>query len=224
MKRGKFMIVSAVALVLAMVGSAYAQGDFSPKMTFSLSDTKVGANPEMTLTVEQDNNEEELGTVTLKIPAGFSLPSDEDVPNDDQLGTGTINIHAGPGCRPGFPAEVDTNVGPLPARLEERDRTDEQQDSGVYAAWLLDISGVTTVPMVVTGSVAKGWTVYGEINPNDNTCPPFSFELTVQSETSSGVPILINPKKPGKKVFSGTFTSTDSPASVTIKQAIAITK
>lgn len=224
MKRGKFLIVSALALVLAMVPTAWAQGDFSPKMTFSLSDTKVNANPEMNMTVSQDNNEEELGTVTLKIPAGFSIPTDEAVPHNDTLGTGTINIHAGPGCRPGFPAELDGNLGPLPATMKEQDRTDEQQDAGVYASWLLDISGVTRVPFVITGSKAKGFTLYGEIAPNDNTCPPFDFELTINSESSSGVPIFVNPSKAGKKVFSGTFTSIDSPASVTIKQAITITK
>ncbi len=223
MKRTKFLVATASALVLAMVGSAFAQGDFSPKMTFELSDARVKANPQMKLHVEQDNDEEELGTVTIKIPKGFSLPADEAVPNEDQLGSGTINIHAGPGCRPGGPPGVDTNLT-FPATLEERDRSDEQQDSGIYAAWLLDISGVTTVPLAVTGSKTTGWTIFGEIAPNDNTCPPFSFDLNVNSQSASGVPILVNPKRAGKKVFSATFTSVDSPATVTIKQAIQITK
>ena len=90
--------------------------------------------------------------------------------------------------------------------------------------WFLDISGVTIVPLVVTGSKLTGWTLVGEIAPNDNTCPPFSFELKVNSQTASGVPILINPRRAGKKVFSGTFTSADSPATKTIKQPIVITK
>lgn len=221
MKRSKFLFVSALTLVLAMVGSASAQGDFSPKMTFSLSDTRVKANPQLKLIVEQDNNEEELGTVTLKIPAGFKLPPDSAIPNNDQLGAGTINIHAGPGCRPGAPAEADANIT-APATLKEQDRTDEQRDSGVYASWLLDISGVTKVPFVITGSKAIGWTIYGEIVPNDNTCPPFSFKLNLNSQSASGVPILINPRRTGRKVFRGTFTSIDSPASVTIRQAIKI--
>ena len=221
MKRTKFLAVSALTLVLAMVGSASAQGDFSPEMTFSLSDTRVRANPQMTITVAQDNNEEELGTVTLKIPAGFKLPPDAAVPNDDQLGSGTINIHAGPGCRAGAPPDVDAPIT-APATLKETDRTDEQQDSGIYAAWVLDISGVTKVPLVITGSKAVGWTIYGEIAPNDNTCPPFSFELKVNSQSASGVPILVNPRRTGRKVFSGTLTSIDSPASVTIKQAFRI--
>ena len=221
MKRSKFLVLSALTLVLAMVGSASAQGDFSPKMTFSLSDARVRANPQMTITVEQDNNEEELGTVTLKIPAGFSLPSDAKVPNNDELGEGTINIHAGPGCRPGGPQDADAPIT-APATLRETDRTDEQQDSGVYAAWVLDISGVTRVPLVITGSKAVGWTIFGEIAANDNTCPPFSFELKVNSQSASGVPILRNPRVAGKKVFKATFTSTDSPATVTIRQVIRI--
>lgn len=217
-----------IALVLAMV-AAFSIGpmakalDFSPKMTFELSDVRVKANPQMTIKVEQDNDEEELATVTLKIPKGFKLPTDAAVPNDDQMGSGTINIHAGPGCRPGAPAEADAPIT-APATLKERDRTDEQMDAGVYAVWFLDISGVTNVPLLVTGSKAAGWTLVGEIAANDNTCPPFSFELKVNSQTTSGVPILVNPKLPGKKVFSGTFTSSDSSASVTLRSPITITR
>lgn len=217
-----------IALVLGMV-CAFSLGpmakavDFSPEMSFDLSDKRVKANPQMTISVAQDNNEEELATVTLRIPKGFSLPADDAVPNDDQMGSGTININAGPGCRPGAPAEADAPIT-APATLKERDRTDAQMDEGVYAVWFLDISGVTNVPLVVTGSKAVGWTLVGEIAPNDNTCPPFSFELNVNSQTTSGVPILVNPKKAGKKVFSGTFTSANSPASVTVKTPITITK
>ena len=189
--------------------------------TFSLSDTRVKANPQMKLTVEQDNNEEELATVVLKIPAGFKLPTDAAVPNNDQLGSGTINIHGGPGCRPGAPQDADAPIT-APATINERDRTDEQQDLGVYAVWLLDISGVTNVPLVITGSRAAGWTLTGEIAPNDNTCPPFSFEVNINSQSASGVPIIKNPGVAGKKVFKATFTSADSPASVTIRQPIRI--
>ena len=219
-----FKIAFVVAVVGAMsLGPIAHAGDFSPEMTFELSDTRVKANPQMKLTVSQEDNEEELATVTLKIPRGFKLPPDAAIPNDDQMGAGTINIHVGPGCRPDAPAPVDANAT-LPATLKERDRTDEQIDAGIYAVWLLDISGVTTIPLEVTGSTAVGWTLAGEIAPNDNTCPPFNFELNVNSQTTSGVPILINPKRTGKKVFSGTFTSADSPATATIKQPIVITK
>ncbi|MBW3594988.1 MAG: hypothetical protein KY391_05365 [Actinobacteria bacterium] len=214
------LVVSIVG-VLSLGPIAHA-GDFTPTMTFKLSDTRVKANPQITITVEQDNNEEELATVTLKIPRGFKLPPDAKVPNNDQLGSGTINIHAGPGCRPGGIPDADAPIT-APATLKEADRTDEQQDAGVYAVWVLDISGVTKVPLVITGSKAVGWTLVGEIAPNDNTCPPFSFELKVNSQSTSGVPILKNPRKPGKKVFKGLFTSADSPATYLQKSVIRIT-
>ena len=221
MKIFKIAFVVAVVGVMSLGPIAHA-GDFSPEMTFDLSDTRVKANPQMKITVSQEDNEEELATVTLRIPKGFKLPPDAAIPNDDQMGAGTINIHVGPGCRPDAPAPADANAT-LPATLKERDRTDEQIDAGVYAVWLLDISGVTTIPLEVTGSKLAGWTLAGEIAPNDNTCPPFNFELNVNSQTTSGVPILINPRRAGKKVFSGTFTSADSPATATIKQPITIT-
>jgi hypothetical protein len=221
MKTLRVSLVLALTAAMSVVGTARA-GDFSPKMTFDLSDKRVKANPQMTITVEQDNDEEELANVTLRIPKGFSLPPDDAVPNNDQMGTGTINIHAGPGCRPGGPADADAGIT-APATLKETDRTDEQKDAGVYAAWLLDISGVTNVPLEITGSKRLGWTAYGEIAPNDNTCPPFSFELKVNSQTASGVPILVNPKRAGKKVFSGTFQSLDSGTTVTLTSKIVIT-
>ena len=223
MKITRILLASALVATLTMVGSASAeQGDFSPVMTFELSDTRVRANPQLTIHVEQDNNEEELGTVTLRIPKGFKLLPDAAIPHDDQIGSGTINIHVGPGCRPGAPPDTD---GPatLPATVKEQDRTDEQADSGVRAVWLLDISGVTKIPLVITGTPRTGFTFYGEIAPNDNTCPPFSFDLNINSQTTSGVPVLKNPRFPGKKAFSGTFTSIDSPAAVTIRQVIKIT-
>ena len=222
MKIIKIAFVAAIVGGLSLGPIAHA-GDFSPEMTFELSDTRIKANPQMKITVSQEDGEEELATVTLRIPKGFKLPPDAAIPNDDQMGSGTINIHVGPGCRPDAPAPADSNAT-LPATLKERDRSDEQMDSGVYAVWLLDISGVTTIPLEVTGSKLAGWTLQGEIAPNDNTCPPFNFELNVNSQTTSGVPILINPRRTGKKVFSGTFTSADSPATATIKTPIVITK
>ena len=212
----------AVLGALMIVGTASA-ADFSPEMTFELSDARVKANPQLKVHLEQDDNEEELGTVTLKIPAGFKLPADAAIPNNDQLGSGTINIHAGPGCQPGQEA-LPTAPVTAPATLVEQDRTDEQIDNGVLAVWNLDISGVTEVPLVITGSKAVGFTLYGEIAPNANTCPPFSFDLNVNSQAASGVPLLINPKKPGKKKFTASLTSIDSPAVVDIKQVIKITK
>ena len=221
MKIFKMALVAAIAGALSLGPIAHA-GDFSPTMTFDLSDKRVRANPQMTITVEQEDNEEELATVTLKIPAGFKLPADAAIPNNDQLGSGTINIHAGPGCRADGPPGADAGIT-APATLKEQDRDDEQQDGGIYAVWILDISGVTKVPLEITGSKAVGWTLVGEIAANDNTCPPFSFELNVNSQSASGVPILKNPRKPGRKVFKGTFTSANSAAIYTQKTPIVIT-
>ena len=222
MKRIRRTLTLALALVIAFPVVA-AAGDFSPEFTFDLSDTRIKANPQMTLTLAQENGEEELGHVTLRIPAGFKLPSDAAVPNDDQIGSGTINIAAGPGCRPGAPAADAKAPISAPATLKEKDRTDEQVDSGVFAVWILDISGVTQVPLEIRGSRATGYTFDGDIAPNDNTCPPFSFELKINSQTTSGVPVLKNPRYAKRYKFSATFTSADSPATVTIPQVFKIT-
>jgi hypothetical protein len=204
--------------------SALAQGDFSPTIEFSLSDTRVKANPQMTVKVAQENGEEELNDVTLTIPKGFTLPADEAIANEDQLGAGTINIAVGPGCRADFPNKEAKAPADLPATLAEKDRTEEQVQAGIWAVWNLDISGVTSIDLEITGSKTAGWTLKGPIPANDQTCPPFSFELNINSQSTAGVPILINPKKPGKKVFTALFTSADSPATVLLKQPIKITK
>jgi hypothetical protein len=224
MKQLTRIVAIVVGATLAFGSSAFAQGDFSPTIEFSLSDTRVKANPQMTVKVAQEDGEEELNDVTLTVPKGFSLPADEAIAAEDQLGAGTINIAVGPGCRADFPQKDVKAPADLPATLSEKDRTEEQVQSGVYAVWNLDISGVTSIDLEITGSKATGWTLKGPIPANDQTCPPFSFELNINSQSAAGVPILINPKKAGKKVFSATFTSADSPATVLIKQPIKITK
>ena len=224
MKLARALVV--LTTTVAMFGPLAAHaGDFSPTIKFELSDTRVKANPQMKVSVAQEAGEEELAHVTLTIPKGFNLPGDEAVTDGDQLGSGTINIAAGPGCRadapPGTPTPEASNI---PATLKEKDRTDDQVQAGVYAVWNLDISGVTNIDLAITGSKKTGWVLDGDIPPNDYTCPPFSFELNVNSQSTAGVPILINPKKPGKAVFSATFISQDSPATVTLTQKIKITK
>ena len=94
----------------------------------------------------------------------------------------------------------------FPATLKETDRTDEQADRGVHAVWFLDITGVTKITLEVTGSKKAGWKIDGDIPANDNTCPPLVFDLTVNA-TAGDVPIVTNSKKPGTKIFTGTFTS-----------------
>ena len=213
-----------VGALLAFGAFPAHAGDFSPTISFELSDARVKANPQLTVKVAQEDGEEELSHVHLTIPKGFSLPPDEAIADGDQLGSGTININVGPGCRPGSPTPTAKAPADLPATLKERDRTEEEQQAGIYAVWNLDVTAVK-IDLAITGSKKTGWVLDGDIPPNDNTCPPFSFELRINSQsTTGGVPILVNPKKPGKKTFTATFTSADSPATLLLKQVITITK
>jgi hypothetical protein len=130
-------------------------------------------------------------------------------------------IEVGPGCHPsggGAPSGPAT----LPATLFEEDRTDEQADRGVYAVWVLDIMGVTKINLEVTGSVGSGFTLDGDIPANNFTCPPFSFDLTINKKSEGGTTILKNPRVAGKKKFSATFFSQDSPAKITLFTPITI--
>ncbi|MGH2695110.1 MAG: hypothetical protein ACRDJJ_09910 [Actinomycetota bacterium] len=224
MRATRLAALTVVLLVMAMslaTGPASA-GDFSPKLKFGLSNTKVKANPEMTVHVEQEEGEEELAHVTLRIPKGFKIPGDEAVEDGDVLGTGEIVIESGPGCHPSGGGAPTAPSPPLPAELFEQDRSDEEADRGVYAVWVLDISGVTKITLLVTGSRASGFTLDGDIPANAFTCPPFSFDLTINQKSDGGVTILKNPKVAGKKKFSATFFSQDSPAKITLVQPITI--
>jgi hypothetical protein len=223
MKLVRALIV--VMTTIAMFGPLAAHaGDFSPTIQFELSDTRVKANPQMKVSVAQEAGEEELSHVKLTIPKGFNLPGDDAIADGDQLGSGTININVGPGCNPASPSDAVKAPADLPATLKERDRTDDEKQAGVYAVWNLDVTAVK-IDLLITGSKKTGWILEGDIPPNDNTCPPFSFALNINSQsTTGGVPILTNPKKAGKTLFGATFTSADSPATVTLTQKIKITK
>jgi len=224
MRRTKWFATALVAS-LALMGNAFAEGDFSPEMTFSISDTTVGGNPEIAIHVAQDSaDEEEMGHVTLGIPKGFNIAADEDIPADTELGTGNIVIRGGTTCRNdqanAIPLSQDL---PLPATLKELDRTDEQSDRGVHAVWLLDITTVAKITLEVTGSTKAGWKLDGDIPANDNTCPPLVFDMTVNAKAGD-VPIVTNALKPGTKIFTGTFTSQESPTVKTLKTKIKLTK
>ncbi len=222
MKAIRHVLLAGVLLAVP-VAHANAQGDFSPKMTFTLSDTKVKANPSMDIHVEQDANEEELGHVTLRIPKGFNLATDEAIPDGTTIGEGNISIHVGPSCHPSFPADGATAAANLPAEISEVDRTDEQVDEGVWSVWHVDVR-VTRFDLVVTGSPASGFVLDADIPGNDGSCPPLTFDASIVAATDDGTPILTNPKRAGNKTFSGTFSSQTSPATVTITQVIKITK
>ena len=209
-----------LAVPLALIGSASA-ADFTPTMSFGLAPAKVKANPELTISLAQETGEEELGHVTLKIPAGFNLPADAKIDDGDTIGVADLAIDSGPRCAGAGPASAPAT---FPMRnIIESDRSDEQADRGVKAVWIVDLQPVTEIPLEITGSIRKGWKLDGDIPANQFTCPPLTFDGTIFDRTGTGdVPIIKNPKKPGKYVFSGTFSSQDSGAKVTIKQPIKI--
>ena len=219
MRVAKKVLVPLLALPLALMGSASA-GNFTPKMKFALKPAKVKSNPSLDIYVAQDDGEEELGHVTLQVPAGFKLPTDAQIDDGDKLGTADLEIAAGPGCA-GAGASAPAM---FPMRnIVERDRTDEQADRGVKAVWVVDLQPVTTIPLEVTGSPRKGYKLDGDIPANQFTCPPLVFDSTIFKRSESGnVPIMKTPKKPGRYTFKGTFHSQDSPTTKTIRQRIRI--
>lgn len=216
----------AAVMGLMLVGSVQAQeSTFTPEISFELSDTKVKANPELKIHVEQSEEEEELSSVELFIPKGFNLPADDAIPNNTTLGSGQIQIKAGPACRPDAGGNIPVGgMVTLPATLQEIDRNDDQISSGVYAVWRLNIQGVTNITLEITGSKKQGFKLAGPIPANDNTCPPLVFDMTVNAKAANDVPILTNAAKPKNHKFAATFISQDSPAVVTIVQKIKLTK
>lgn len=228
MRISKRIFALSLAVPLAVIGSASA-GDFTPKMRFGLNPAKVKANPKLTIKLEQDAGEEELGHVTLQIPKGFKLPSDAAIADGEHLGVADLSFNAGPGCAGG----VGSGPAMFPDRnILEKDRTDEQADRGVKAVWVVDLQPVTTIPLEVTGSPQRGWKLDGDIPANQFTCPPFVFDATIFAKTEAGgappsgggTKIVKNPAKPGRYTFAGTFSSQDSPTKVTIKQKIKVTR
>ena len=226
------VLLMALALGASMLVST-AQAKFEPKFTVELSDTKVGANPELTFKLEFAEDDEEIGNFIGYIPKGFNIASDEQIPTTtnaagrergEVIGSGDISIGAGPGCHPSFPAKQVKGSVPVPATFYERERTDEEADRGVHAVWLLDIEPANRVRLLVTGSLATGWKIEGAPTPSDATCNPLSATFTINAKSESGVPILTNALKAGKKKFMADIVSQDSPAIAHFEQFITLTK
>ena len=217
------VFVAALMAVALMAGVAYA--DFTPQFSMALSDTKALANPDMDFHMEFDENDEEIGMFTAYIPKGFNLAADEDIENGEAIGGGEITITAGPGCRPGPEGELPLQAPvTVSATFEERDRTDEEADSGVHAVWFLNLEPLNRVRLLVTGSAARGWTVAGAPDPSDNTCNPLLVDLTITGKSESGVPVITNPAKAGKYVFRAEISSQDSPSVAKFTTAVKISK
>lgn len=196
MRRTLFVTLAA-GLALVLTATA-AWVEFSPDSEYTLSDTKAGANPEVSFHTEQDAGEEELAKIKLTIPKGFSIPADAQIEDGTQLGSGEIVIAVGPGCaNPAIPVTVPA---PVPVDINERDLTDAEAQQGFKAAWIVDLRPVTTIDLLIKGNRKIGHTLEGDIPANPLTCPPFSFDATFQAE-AGGTKLYINPKKAGTYTF-----------------------
>jgi hypothetical protein len=219
MKRSRFIPLVAIAVSFGLMGPEAIAAEFSPTITFKLSDNKTGANPSLDIQVAQEKDEEELKSVSLEVPAGFTLPLDAQIPNNTQLGSGTIIIDIGPRCS--NPSNPLSAPGRLPATIKELDRDSADTAEGAIAKWLVDIQSVTSIELLVKGSTADGYTLAGDIPANANTCPPFSFTATIQAK-AAGVEILKNPATPGTYTFGATFTGLGG-STAKITQPVEIT-
>lgn len=212
--------IGAIAglLVLSLAAPAPA-AEFSPTTRFKLSPRKVKANPQVTVTVAQEEGEEELAHVELMVPGGFGLPGDGKIDDGEVLGEGTIEIAAGPACGGGVGSIPVT----VPVEIIERDRTEDEVAAGVKAVWVVDLRPVTTIDLLITGSRKAGWSLAGEIPQNDATCPPFSFEATLNETSSGGTKIFKNPRAPGRYTFEAHYTGVEG-STAHISQKVRIKK
>ena len=200
MKRFKHAIVLvAGAVILGLVAEAGA-ADFSPTIEYTLGDKKANANTTVRVVLKQETGEEELKTVELRFPAGYNLATDQQLTNNELLAAGSITIDGGPRCRPGGPPVGSAPLN-IPVEVVEHDRTSAQIASGAEAVYFVDLEPVTRVELLVYGSPSKGWRLEGLVPANENTCPPFTFDITFRARSAdSDVPIFTNPQ------FGGTYT------------------
>lgn len=222
MRRTRVAAIVVMALVFGLVGTSHADDGFAPKFTVGLSDTKVKANPALNFHLEFAADDEEIGLFTGYLPKGFKIAPDAAIENDEEIGGGEINIHGGPGCHPQAPSDQPKSNIPVSATFQEKDRTDEEADSGVHAVWFLNLEPLNRVRLLVTGSPTTGWKVEGAPTPSDWTCNPLIVDLTINAKSESGVAIVKNAKKPGPKKFMADIVSQDSPAIAHFEQIIKL--
>ena len=220
----KSVLFMALTLAMSMlIGPAHAE--FTPKFSVKLTDTKVNGNPAMTFHLEFDAEDDEIGLFTGFVPKGFTIATDEQIPDDEEIGSGEITVRAGFDCRPGPEGAIPVGAEvTIPATFYEVARNDDEIDAGVIAVWNLDIEPANRVRLKVTGSPATGYRISGAPDPSDNTCNPLVADLTINAKSASGVPIITNPAKAGKKKFMADISSQDSPEIAHFEQIIVITK
>ena len=223
----------ALTLVMALMAGV-RQAKFAPKFTVELSDTKALGNPAMTFHLEFAEDDEEIGLFTGFLPKGFTIAGDEDDPRTtneagqevgEVIGSGEIAIAAGPTCHPG-------PEGGIPSKQTSRSlrrstsavAPTKRSTSGVHAVWLLDLEPAQPCASPGQGSPPPGGRSAVHPDPSDNTCNPLIVDLTINATSESGVKIITNPKKPGKKKFMADISSQDSPTIAHFEQIITITK
>lgn len=198
------LFLGAVSLSLTVGGASRAQGsDFSPTVEYTLCTADSGdkCTPDYYASsvaqyrtyVSQDDGEEELKHVTVKIPAGVGLPKDRHLENGEELGSATIEIAFGPGCAGG----VGKETFPIDGRLIERDRTDAEAKRGVRLVVRIDLTPIPPIDLKYFGNKRSGYRVETEVPEDPFTCPPFSFDARYVARTESGVPLWRNPPEPG---------------------------
>lgn len=215
MRRPKLALALVSGVILLGLVAEAGAADFSPTIEFTLGESKANVNSTFRTIVKQDAGEEELASVELKVPAGFSLPTDQQLTNGERLGGGTIIIAAGACPSAGAP-------GTVPVNIVERDRTSSEIASDVVAVYVVDLRPVTTIDLKVSGSAQNGWSLVGAIPANPATCPPFTFDATFEKRAAaSQTPILVNPTLGGPYKFSAIFKGVGGSA-VTLEQIVTI--
>ena len=218
-KRSLALISGLLMLGLVAEAGAETVAEFSPTIKFELDDTQALGNPIVRVEVKQETGEEELQSVELKVPPGFTLAGDAQLQDGEDLGEGTITIDAGPRCRGAPAGSAAANV---PVNIIERNRRSNEIADDAVAVYVVDIQGVTRIELVVKGNPDRGYTLAGNIAPNADTCPPFTFNARFfKKAASSGTPIFTNPQFGGSYKFAATFKGLQGGTS-TSEQAISI--
>ncbi len=227
-------VVAALTMLVLLPGLALA--DWTPVFTMAVSDLKVLGHPQVDLHLEFDADDEEIGNFQLVLPKGYNIASDDEIPdapplfpipglaNGEVIGGGTVTIKAGFSCRPGPEGAIPISaaLNEIEATIYERARTDEEIDAGVHAVWFLDLEPLNRVRLIVKGSPLTGWTIEGAPTPSDNTCNPLVVDLSINAASESGIPLITNPAKPGKKIITANITSQDTGAIATFTNVVKV--
>lgn len=211
----------AIVAIVALAGTALA--DFSPQFNLEVSDKKVKGHPALDIYLEFDAEDEEIGNFIMEFPKGYGVAADAKVPDDEEIGSGSVTIEGGPGCNPageGLPTAPVT----LTATIFEKARSDEEIDAGVHAVWLLDLEPLNRVRLLITGSKKTGWHIEGAPAPSDQTCNPLIVDLTINDQSTSGIPLVTNPRKADTYKVKAQIVSQESASVAKFTEKIKIKK